>query len=86
MGFELERFTDEIHGEFLCPICKMVLENPMQSKCEHIFCRKCISECVERGMNCPLDQKELVQENITPAARYFRNLLDKLMISCDYGN
>ena len=30
MGFETERFASNIRDEFICNICKLVLEDPVQ--------------------------------------------------------
>ncbi len=85
MGFELLRFVCNVDEEFLCSICASVLEEPVQSECEHIFCNQCITLWLEKDKSCPVDRKPLESTNLKPVARYFRNLLDKLEIRCDYG-
>ncbi len=85
MGFELERFVSEIDDEYLCAICTLVLENPVQSDCEHIFCSKCINEWLDSDLSCPVERKILQPENLKPVPRYFRNMMDKLEIKCIYG-
>lgn len=85
MGFELTRFIGEIDNEFICSICTPVVENPMQSTCEHVFCSQCINVWLEQAKTCPVGRTLLVLENVKPVARYFRNILAKLEIKCDFG-
>lgn len=84
MGYELTRFVGEIDEEFLCSICTMVLEEPMQSKCDHLFCIECIKLWLSTDKSCPVDRGFLEFDDLRPAARFFRNLLEKFMIKCDY--
>lgn len=85
MGYELERLVNEIDDEFLCSICTMVLENPMQSPCEHTFCNDCIKEWLSVQATCPVDACELTFNEIKPTPRYFRNMLAKVQIKCTFG-
>lgn len=39
-----------------CPIHLETLEDPVQGPCGHVFCRKCIVECLKRKELCPLCQ------------------------------
>jgi RING finger protein 113A len=40
-------------GEAQCPICKNALEAPVEAKCGHRFCAKCVRKRVAKGkLNC----------------------------------
>lgn len=84
MGFDLTRFVGEIDEELCCAICTMVLENPMQLQCEHTFCNDCINEWFTVNGCCPVDRGLQSIADLKPPARITRNLLDKLMINCDF--
>lgn len=85
MGYDFGRFTAEIDEDFHCVICTMVLENPVQSPCEHIFCNDCVVKWLLVKESCPVDQRLLRVGDLKSVPRYFRNLLDKMEIRCDYG-
>lgn len=40
-----ELFAENIKFEYICPICKEVLDQPVQTKCPipHIFCASCLT-------------------------------------------
>lgn len=84
MGFEVMRFIGEIHEEFYCSICSMVLEEPLQSPCEHLFCRKCITGWLETYKNCPVDRGSMNFYDLKPAARFVRSMLNGFNIKCEF--
>lgn len=85
MGYEIARSVNEIDDEFLCSICTMVLENPLQSPCEHIFCSECIKDWLKVEARCPVDRFVLAPGDLKPTPRYFRNMLDKVEVKCSFG-
>lgn len=85
MGYDLARFVALIDEDFHCVICTMVLEHPVQSPCEHIFCNDCIVKWLSIKETCPVDQSSLRVQDLKSVPRYFRNLLDKMEILCDFG-
>lgn len=82
MGYEVTSFVGEVDKEFVCPICMMVVEKPLVSPCEHIFCAKCIVEWVTQDNSCPVDRQALQMSNLKAAPRYYRNLWSKLNVKC----
>lgn len=85
MGLDIAMFVSAIDDEFLCCICKMVLENAVQSPCEHVFCAECINEWLVIRERCPVDQSFLNCNDLSPLPRYFRNLLQKMEVRCQFG-
>ena len=41
-----EVFDPAVSADYECPICMMVLRNPVQTTCGHRFCRGCIEQHV----------------------------------------
>ncbi|CAG5130714.1 unnamed protein product [Candidula unifasciata] len=84
MGFELDRFEEDVDEELICPICSSVLEDPLQApQCEHAFCSACIHEWLTRQPTCPVDRSAITPNQLKSVPRILRNLLSRLTISCD---
>ena len=51
MGIESESFVhpERIPNELFCPICTLVLENPVQTPTEHLFCEDELLEWLTRS-------------------------------------
>ena len=67
-----EQFVENIKHEYMCPICKEVLDQPVQTKCRtpHMFCASCLSFSFEMcGSLCLVCQTVIVNPNefIEPA-------------------
>lgn len=85
MGFDVGRFQGNVDEELICPICSGVLEHPVQApKCEHAFCAACIMEWLSCKASCPVDRIAISSE-LQPVPRILKNLLARLVISCDYA-
>ena len=42
-------------SELQCPICQQILQDPLQTSCEHLFCKHCLLEALQRRpRDCPL--------------------------------
>lgn len=85
MGYELINFVGEIDKEFVCPICFMVVVQPMVSPCEHIFCKSCIDEWIALEAICPVDRLNLCIDDLNAPPRFYRNLWNKLEVRCEMG-
>lgn len=84
MGYDQTRFSHEINEEFICTICTLVLENPIQTPCEHSFCNECIKGWLTIDKTCPVDRRPLVTNDLIVPSRVLRNLLNNLDIACDF--
>ncbi|CAG2163935.1 unnamed protein product [Oppiella nova] len=85
MGYDCQRFTEDISEELLCSICSEVLEEALTTDCEHLFCRQCITEWLSVNRTCPIDRLYITSRNLKAAPRVVRNLLGKLEIRCDFA-
>lgn len=87
MGYDVARFQGEVDEELMCSICGGVLEDPLQApSCEHAFCASCIHEWLNHQQNCPIDRRNLTPLQLKQVPRILKNLLSKLLISCDNTN
>lgn len=82
MGYEVTSFVGEVDAEFVCTVCMMVVEKPLVSPCDHIFCTKCILKWITLHNNCPVDRRSLQANSLKTAPRFYRNLWSKLKVKC----
>lgn len=84
MGYDVGRFQGDVDEELMCSICGGVLEDPLQAPaCEHAFCASCIHEWLNHQQSCPIDRRNLTPLQLKQVPRILKNLLAKLLITCD---
>lgn len=60
MGFDVERFQEEVDPALLCAFCKGVVEEPVAGKCSHLFCKACLEKALsKRRHECPECEMEI---------------------------
>lgn len=84
MGFDTDRFEEDINEELICSICSGVLELPLTTPCDHLFCTNCINYWLDRHETCPIDRCPLRPCMMKKAPRAIRNLINKLRINCKF--
>lgn len=87
MGWDKDRFVnkDSILSDLICAICTDVISDPIQTPCEHCFCKSCISRWLEEEQkSCPIDRKQLTQEDLKKPNRVTLQLLSNLVVRCRY--
>jgi len=69
--------VEGLRGQFGCPICYLLLKDPVTTVCGHTFCRSCISKCSE----CPLCKKSI--DNSTHSTTFLlSNVIEGLSLFC----
>lgn len=75
-------FVPSRDDKYDCPICLYVLRDPMQTKCGHRFCKKCIEKWIrESESRCPVDNQRLNQSDLFPDNYAKREVLN-LNVKC----
>ncbi|XP_048405314.1 PDZ domain-containing RING finger protein 4 isoform X1 [Stegostoma tigrinum] len=83
MGFELDRFNEQVDPDLKCNLCDKVLEDPLTTPCGHVFCAGCVLPwVVQKGM-CPVQCQRMSTKELNHVLA-LRNLISKLDIKCDY--
>ena len=86
-GYEEDRFENKVDIKLQCSVCLKVFKDPVQCPNEHYFCRSCIQTNLRHNAEtCPVCQHPLTEETLTKPPRILTELLDSLMIRCDYEN
>ena len=82
------RFVSDVADEFVCPICKDVLDKPMEvplpSVCQHPCCQECWEEWLSHESMCPVCRRDVKPEDLQPASRHFLSLLGSMQLQCQY--
>jgi hypothetical protein len=87
MGWDQDRFVDKdrIAEHLICSICIEVVEDPLQTPCEHSFCKQCINRWLSEGQRiCPVDRQPLTAETLKPPNRLMKDILNNLTVRCKY--
>ncbi|XP_078610439.1 uncharacterized protein LOC144881319 isoform X2 [Branchiostoma floridae x Branchiostoma japonicum] len=79
--FELEMFDPPPDQEFICSICRCVMEDPQECPCGHVFCKDCIQQWLRSHSTCPNCRKHC--HMIKPVLPMVRNLISHLTIRCE---
>lgn len=84
MGKDLDQFVhpERISSQLICPICTLVLCNPVQTSTEHLFCEDELLEWMTRSNLCPVTKSVLDPESIRKPGRIIINMLAELEVYC----
>lgn len=75
-------FTPSRDDKYDCPICLFVLREPLQTKCGHRFCKRCIEKWLsESDPRCPVDNQRLSKGELFPDNYAKREILN-LTVKC----
>ena len=84
LGYEDDRFEIVVSPTFHCPICLLVLKDPVMCKNEHYYCSSCIKKHLENSAFCPTCLEHLSVDTLKEASRIVKNYLSELNIRCDF--
>ena len=86
MGVELESFVhpERISSQLICPICTQVLDRPVQTPSEHLFCEDELLEWMTRSQFCPVTNSKLEPDSIKRPGRVILNMLAELDRYCPH--
>ncbi|XP_014661582.1 PREDICTED: uncharacterized protein LOC106804771 [Priapulus caudatus] len=81
--FTSDQFEPAPDPELICGICCCVFENPTETPCRHVFCKKCISVWLRDQNTCPHCRGLVFRCEIKPVVPIIQNMICKLLIKCD---
>jgi hypothetical protein len=85
MGRDWDLFLhpERISPQLICPICTQILNNPVQTSNEHLFCEDELLEWMLSSNCCPVSKQMLVPEEIKKPGRVIINMLAELEVRCE---
>jgi len=58
---------EDIPADLICAICMGLPEQPpVLTPCQHLFCRPCLTQALERSACCPVDRSPLRKRDMKP--------------------
>ena len=82
--YDVDKFNPTPDPDLVCCICTCILDEPLVSPCQHVFCKVCIHTWLERKKTCPTCRTRLVKDDLHPVLPLVRNMLNRLTMMCDY--
>lgn len=80
-GIPKRLFVENINDEFLCGICRDVLNDPVKCRADHQFCRNCICEWLNNHDNCPDCRRNLSVDTLIDD-QSFKDQINLKLVSC----
>ena len=84
LGYEDNRFEIVVSQRFHCPICFLILKDPVMCKNQHTYCSFCLKKHLENSSSCPTCLEHLTVDTLIEASRLVKDYISELMIHCDY--
>lgn len=81
-GTHLYDYYQPVDEDMTCHICLQPLVNPIDTKCGHTFCSRCLKNYLKVQHMCPVDRQPLTLKDCQQSSVLVRRLLDKLLVVC----
>ena len=72
-------------AEFQCGFCRNVAKDPVETPCDHVFCRGCVEEGLKHKQECPVCRKVLNVEDLKKFSGALQRTYGNLKLTCPYG-
>ena len=80
-GIPTDLFIEDISDEYKCSICTDILNDPVQCRAGHMFCRHCVSEWLQNHASCPECRIKISIDSLSDS-RLIRNLISEQQVRC----
>jgi TNF receptor-associated factor 5 len=82
VDFRALTYVDPVDENLHCPICRVPMVEPVDTACDHTFCKDCITEAFKYNNLCPIDRLSLSNTSLNKAHRLVTAQLDSLLVKC----
>ncbi|CAG0903414.1 unnamed protein product [Cyprideis torosa] len=81
---QTEWVVGPVLNALVCAICEMILHDPVQTPCEHVFCRECMEDFIQKSKDptCPIDREPMAKQEWQRPALYLRQMLQEMKVRC----
>ena len=83
MGFDTGKFVSKVSDDRKCALCNLVLDNPVQTPCLHVFCSGCALPWVVTHGSCPFGCQDLNTGDLNNVLA-LRDLVLNMRVVCDF--
>lgn len=83
MGFNTEKFVSKVSDDRKCALCNLVLDNPVQAPCSHVFCSGCVLPWVVTHGCCPFGCQALNTGDLNNVLA-LRDLVLNMKVICEF--
>lgn len=81
-AYHVDNFDPPPDEELVCSVCRGVFCDPVQSPCNHVFCRNCLTKWLETSRTCPICRKRTTRSSVQEVVPLIRNMILKLSLHC----
>lgn len=71
-------FKQHLIEDLCCSFCLLVLDEPMMTVCDHLFCKKCLINYTKKCSQCPICKGRIGSNTTRPVPNVINNILNKL--------
>ena len=83
VDFRSLTYVGNVDENLVCPICRVAFVDPVDTECDHTFCRECITQALSHSETCPIDRYHLsVQAPLSRPHKIIINQIDALLVKC----
>ena len=78
-------YATEVDDNLMCPICHSPFVSPAALKCQHIFCRQCLSEALSHQQDsktCPTCRRPTSTNSMVTLPKVVCRMLEELRVKC----
>lgn len=75
-------YLSNVDENLICPICRVAMIDPVDTACDHTFCKECITRAMAHSQSCPIDRSPLRDIPLTRAHKIVVHQLDALLVKC----
>lgn len=83
MGFDTGKFVSKVSDDRKCALCNLVLDNPVQAPCSHVFCSGCVLPWVVTHGSCPFGCRALNTGDLINVLA-LRDLVLNMKVVCEF--
>ncbi len=86
LDFHTLEYVTPCDENLMCAICHAPFVNPVRLRCDHLFCRECLSTALENqpkeAQSCPSCRAVMEEGSCLPMPRVILRMLEDLKVKC----